>query len=182
MPSLREIRRKFAVSQMTAYFRALGLTPLAFALFASFQLNRPLCAEDATRPVPPSSYLENIQHKLNVHDIHGAYHEWSAMKSAYPADENICRAHFLIWEAYQNQPSHKSLSEAEVSDMLHSCVDANHDAVLWERGLELFNAKRYQEAQPYFDQIVLSYPSGDYAKQAALYSAKCKKYLKKENF
>jgi tetratricopeptide (TPR) repeat protein len=146
----------------------LGQFDQAIAAYQSLAANYPN-TQDAQ-----DAQFQIIQCYYNKGDLRGAYQQFSAFKNSYPADDRLRGVCENLLAAYQGQAGASSLHSAELSDLLRSCQGSGTaSAILWERGANLFNKKDYAAAQKYFQRIMLSYGTDEYAGQAYFYNAEC---------
>jgi TolA-binding protein len=150
----------------------LGHYDQAIAAYQALDANYP------NTPEAQEAKYQIIQAYFNKGDIRGAYQQLTAFKNVYPAEPRIKQVCENLLAAYRNQGSQGSLHSTELSDLLR-CAPGNGEAsaILWEKGAALFNKKDYSAAQKYFQRIMLSYPTEEYAAQAYFYNAECYFFL-----
>jgi tetratricopeptide (TPR) repeat protein len=150
----------------------LGKFDMAIAAYQALSANYP------NSPEAQEAQYQIIQCYFNKGDLQGAYQQLTAFKNLYPADERIKQACEMLLSAYQSQAGSSNLHSAQLSDLLR-CAPGNGtaSAILWEKGAALFNKKDYSAAQKYFQRIMLSYPTEEFAAQAYYYNAECYFFL-----
>jgi len=151
----------------------LGQFDQAIAAYQSLAANYP------NTPEAQEAQFQIIQCYYNKGDLSGAYAAFSAFKNTYPADERLSGVCDNLLSAYQNQAGGSvTLHSAQLSDLMRACPGkGTAAAILWERGANLFNKKDYAAAQKYFQRIMLSYATDEYAGQAYFYNAECYFFL-----
>jgi tetratricopeptide (TPR) repeat protein len=149
----------------------LGKYDQAIAAYQALAANYP------NSPESQEAQYQIMQCYYNKQDLRGAFQQLMAFKSAFPADERIKGACEMLLGAYQSQGD-SSLHSRELGELLR-CAPGNNTAssILWERGAALFNKKDYAAAQKYFQRIMLSYPTEEFAAQSYFYNAECYFFL-----
>jgi TolA-binding protein len=151
----------------------LGHYDQAIAAYQALAANYP------NSPEAQEAQYQIVQAYFNKGDIRGAYQQLNAYKNVYPADTvRIKQSCEMLLSAYQSQGGGSALHSSELSDLLR-CAPGNVTAasILWEKGAALFNKKDYSAAQKYFQRIMLSYATEEYAAQAYYYNAECYFFL-----
>jgi len=169
---------RFSPFRIQAYWETgetqfgLGRYDQAIAAYQSLAANYPNTKESQ------DAQYKIIMSYFNKSDLRGSYQQFTAFKNNFPADDRINQLCGMLLNAYQSQAGSSGLHSSELSDLLRACPGKNEAAsILWERGATLFNKKDYSAAQKYFQRIILTYATEEFANQASFYNAECYFFL-----